>query len=279
MPEKPDFIHKSWDTTFRSLWGLLYDGTSDTELKNSISETFAETRKALNGLRRQVEPMATRVNEWRQKLRSYERTITYGEAGDVLKALKEMLAAIKLQAESDRASGNKPPPKGPPKVSPGKQLVAEEEEDTGGFSKEDLEFANTMMGHSKSTAQQRPKSVKPKAKPFVPPTQAELWRDRQRQMANECDNGIKFGNHPVTQESVLRRLNLEAGDGSVWQYRSGPENSHRRIMKSDRNQFWTLGLTHEAKRVAGEFSVYRRDGASSRFTFVSGQRHPDDPDL
>ena len=61
--------------------------------------------------------------------------------------------------------------------------------------------------------------------------------------------------------------------------RSDPENSHRRIVMSDRNQFWTQGLTHDTKRRAREFPVDRRDGSGSRFTFVSGQRHPDDPDL
>jgi hypothetical protein len=116
-------------------------------------------------------------------------------------------------------------------------------------------------------------------KPYVPPTPEEQWRDRQRQMASECDNGIKFGTHAVNQESVLRQLDLEAGEGSVWQYRAGRANSHLRIVKSDRNQYWTLGLSHDARRRKGEFSVYRRDGGSNRFILVSGKRRPDDPDL
>jgi len=44
-------------------------------------------------------------------------------------------------------------------------------------------------------------------------------------------------------------------------------------------KFWTRRLTHDTKRRKDECPVDRRDGSSSRFTFVSGQRHPDDPDL
>src|SRR5690606_14687681 len=131
------------------------------------------------------------------------------------------------------------------------------------FSAEDLEWAtraaHTMLGHSAATASTRPKVVKPKARPYVPPTPEESWRQEQRSMANRCDNGINFGAHEVHQGSVLARLHLAEGDGGVRQYRPGPEGGHERIMESRNGvQYWTLGLSHQERRDAGNYSVYRR---------------------
>ena len=97
-------------------------------------------------------------------------------------------------------------------------------------------------------------------------------------MASRCDNGISFGSHQVDQVSVLDCLDLAPGDGGVVQYRPGPEGGHERILQSRNGvQYWTLGLTHRERRDVGNYSVYRRVGASNRFEFVSGRRHPKDP--
>lgn len=80
----------------------------------------------------------------------------------------------------------------------------------------------------------------------------------------------------MDQDSVLKELKPNPGKGTVRQYRPGPENSHVRIMCSNTEVFWTLGLSHDERRAKGKFSVYRRTGLN-KFEHVSGEKHPKDP--
>jgi hypothetical protein len=281
---KPDFNDKSWDATGWSLWGLIYTGAkSDTALKTAISLAFDQTREALGKLGHQVEPLASRVQEWRDELKQYARTISYGEADGVLTALKLLLDEVSDQGEIDRllAEAKKKAPEVEPEPddAPVEPVVKAKKKAkaTPEAQAVDQQATKDGLGHGKSTAVRRPKEVKPKSS-YTPPTPQQIWVQKQRDMATDCDNGIAFGNHDVDQESVLRRLQLDADDGGVKQYRSGPENSHKRIMKTRKGcQFWTLGLTHKEKRDKGQFSVYERDGGSNRFTHVSGVKHPAHP--
>ena len=290
MPQ-PDFKHRSWDTTFWSLWGLLYTGAeSDRALQTALSLRFDEAVDLLSQIGPQAEPMQSRVQEWKDEVATYGRTITFGEANEVLARLSALVVEIRQQLERDRAlakAGAKPAPirkkqrrrKAAQAASPVAEAVDEDED---GPSADDIEWAtraaHTVMGHSAATAQSRPQVVKPKARPYVPPTPEEIWRGEQRSMANRCDNGINFGAHDVDQGSVLVCLHLAPGDGGVRQYRPGPEGGHERIMATRNGvQYWTLGLSHRERRDAGRYSVYRRVGASSRFEHVSGLRHPKDP--
>lgn len=288
MANKPDFNDPSWDTTWWSLWGLLYTGAaSDQAMKNAISQRFGDTRAELNKLGPQVDPLASTVANWRRELGSYARTIRFGEAQDVLDRLNALYGAISQQVLRDAqmiASGKKPAKKKSSKqqlapVTSSSITIHDDSDDTDELSDDDAawiqRYSNTVLGHSAATAKDPPKQA---AKPWVPPTPEETWRDEQRAMASRCDNGINFGAHDVDQDSVLRRLILSPGDGGVKQYRAGPENTHERVMVSRNGvQYWTLGLTHREKRDAGDFSVYRRDGHKSKFDFVNGRRHPKDP--
>jgi hypothetical protein len=282
MP-KPDFKHTSWDATFWSLWGLIYTGAaSDTALKTAITTKYDETQTSLGKLGPQVDPMKAKVKEWRAEVDGYGRTITFGEANDVLARLTELHREIGEQVQRDAElvkAGKKPnAKKEKAKVTSGVSAPSDPyTEDDELISEDDLAWMlknqNTGLGHSPATAKERPK-----AKKYVPPTPEEIWTQEQRDMASRCDNGIKFGAHAVNQASVLSRLGLAADDGSVNQYRVGSENSHERVMVSGKGiQLWTLGLSHQERRDAGNYSVYRRDGAKSRFTFVGGRRHPKDP--
>ena len=288
MPQ-PDFKHKSWDATGWSLWGLLYTGAaSDRALQTALSQRFDEAVDLLGQIGPQAEPMQSKVQEWKDEVASYGRTITFGEANDAFARLSALVVEIRAQLERDRAlaaSGARPASKkkkGRKKLPLSPPAAPEVDVDEDGPSAEDLEWAtraaHTMMGHSAATASSRPKAVKPKARPYVPPTPEEIWRQEQRSMANRCDNGINFGAHDVDQDSVLGCLQLAPGDGRVRQYRPGPEGGHERIMETGNGvQYWTLGLSHRERRDVGNYSVYRRVGASSRFEFVSGRRHPKDP--
>jgi hypothetical protein len=271
---KPDFNHKSWDATAWSLWGLLYQGAaSDREMQLGISEQFRRARSAQGSLGRQVEPMRTRVAEWREELDGFARTITFGEAQDVLNRLIVIANALEQHLEADRllVRARKKPP--PPDDSDDDE-DSDDDGDTAGAQWVER-YRNTVMGHSKATAKEPPRKVK--ARPYKPPTAAENWTSEQRRMAGDCDNGIGYGSHTVNQSAVLTRLDPGNPPGSAEQYRPGPENSHVRIIMARSEQYWTLGLSHREKRDAGNFSVYRRDGQSNRFIFVSGKRHPKDP--
>jgi hypothetical protein len=287
MAQKPNFKHASWDTTIWSLWGLLYTGAaSDTALKNAISQTYGEARAALRKLGAQVDPMKSKVQEWHDELATYARTITYGEADNVLQCLRVLLTEIREQVETDRLlveSGKKPAVKHkktePEPVQSRSRSSGQETSDDD--LSEDTAWAeryqNTVVGHSRATAKKPPEVVKSK-RPYVAPTPEEQWKGEQRTMANQCDNGIRFGMHDVTQESVIRHLGLAQRDATVKQNREGPANTHVRIMTSSHGeQFWTLGLTHRERRDKGAFSVYRRIGATNTFVHVSGERHPRDP--
>lgn len=282
---QPDFNDSSWDNTVWSLWGLLYSSTSaasDRGLRNGITTRYDEVQKLLGGLGPQTGKLKKLVAGWRREVNGYGRTIVYSEAAQVLARLDALHEAVATQLEADRllvAAKKKPPPREP--SSPSRSVttpspVVESDDDEG--DEDDRhgldQFVafyqkNSVMGHSAQTAK-----AKPVARPYVPPTPAENWISAQRTMANECDSGIAFGAHDVKQEAVLTHLQL-AEAVSVSQYRSGPENGHKRIMKAGKEQFWTLGLTHRDKRDRGEFSVYRRNGGSSKFTHVSGQRRPE----
>lgn len=283
MPQ-PDFNDSSWDNTIWSLWGVLYSSKSaesDRGLRNGITTRYDEVQKLLGSLGPQTGKLKKLVASWRREVDGYGRTIVYSEAAKVLARLDELHEAVTAQCEADRllvAAKKKPPPREPSppsrSVTPPSPVVesddeVEDEDDQGLDQFVAFYRKNSVMGHSAQTAK-----AKPVARPYVPPTPAENWVSAQRAMANECDNGIAFGAHDVDQESVLRHLHL-AQAVSVSQYRSGPENSHKRIMKAGKEQFWTLGLTHREKRDRGEFSVYRRDGNSNKFTHVSGQRRPE----
>lgn len=281
MPKKPDFNDSSWDTTFWSLWGLIYTGAaSDTALKTAVTTKFTATSDMLGRLGPQVNPLAKKVKEWKAEVESFGRTITYGEANGVLLRLGDLFDEISQQVTRDELAakaGTKPAKKKKKATTP-TTSVSNASGDEDDISAEDSawvdQYQNTIMGHSAATAKAPPKIV---ATPYVPPTPAEIWRDEQRSMGSRCDNGIAYGTHDVDQASVLSRLNLAPGDGSVRQFRLGSENSHERSMVSGSNvQWWTLGLTHKERRDAGNFSVYRRTGANT-FVLVSGLRHPKDP--
>jgi hypothetical protein len=284
MVKKPDYKDASWDATCWSLWGLLYTGaTSDHALKTAISDKFGQTRAQLKRIGPQVDPLASTVANWKAELGSYARTIKFGEAQGILDRLQILFTEISQQACRDEQlveSGKKPARRESSAARAAAPAAVDDYEDEDeAASDEDLAWAkqwqNTVMGHSAATAKVPPRQA---AKPYVPPTAEEVWRDEQRAMAARCDNGIDFGAHEVNQDSVLRRLGLDADDGGVRQYRVGPENSHERIMLSRKGrQLWTLGLTHQARRDAGDFSVYRRIDCKSRFEHVSGRRHPKDP--
>ena len=285
MAKKPDFNDASWDATVWSLWGLLYTGAaSDTALKSAISQTFGEAKKALSGIGVQVDPLAELVQDWRDEVAGYARTITFGQANEVLLRLRAILADANEQAASDRLlvlANKKPPPKLEKAPTAQKKTAAlgkapEFDSDDEAWA---LLSAHTVSGHSKATARAPHKTVKPKPV-YVPPSEEQLWKWEQKTMANHCDNGIAYGTHGVDQPSVLQRLDLQDGDSVVKQFREGPANSHLRILNTrDGEQYWTLGLTHQEKRDLGQFSVYRRVGTKSLFVFVSGNRHPKDPGL
>jgi hypothetical protein len=276
MPEL-NFNDASWEPSWLSLNGWIYPTrwtNADNEFKNAIRTAYQEASLAVGRLGPQIGEMQRLVEDWTEMLAEYRRTISYREADTVLEVLKDILDQAQQQYEEDRlliAAKKKP---AAPVTSPATKRS--DPTPSGSDMSDDLAFASAMMGYSKQTARKQPSKVKVVPKPYVPPTPAEVWRDRQRKMATECDNGIGYGAHAVDQASVLALLGLAATDRSIFQYRAGPENSHVRIMRSTTQQFWTKGISHEAERIAGRYMVYRRVNDSSVFQYVSGQRHPEE---
>lgn len=273
----PNFNHRSWETTFWSLWGRIFvDIESDAKLQDDIRREWRRAKQAFDKLGPQTGALEDKLGEWRWVIEGLSRSIFYAEAEFALEELQEIALEIEQQVESDRLLIEAK--KKPPKVKVGKQ---EKSVDSVGSSTsiDDEEFAsfyasNSRFGHSAVTAKKPPRKVKPKK--YVPPTPQEIWRDTQRQMATSCSNPIRYGAHPVGQGSVLSRLALAPGEGSVTQVRPDPATDRVRVMTSDQNTYWTSGLSHQQTRDAGTFIVYRQTGTNT-FVHVSGRKHPKDP--
>lgn len=290
MAKKPQFNDASWDTTVWSLWGRLYTGAaSDTALRAAISQTFGEAKKAMSALASQVDPTAALIQEWRTELSGYARTITYGEANDVLLRLRYLLQEATRQNERDRellkANVKLPAPSqasddedvAPRRPAKNKDKAEKSEEDR--YLEWMVANSGGALGHGAATAKQRPALVKAQPKP--PQTAAEMaaqrWVSRQREMANDCDSLSNFNQH-APSDTVVDVLDLDARDGRGIQYQTSDGHAHKRvIVTQNRVHYWTLGLSHRERRDVGHYSVYRREGGSNRFTFVSGERDPNDP--
>src|SRR5690606_4655784 len=131
---------------------------SDRALQTALSQRFDEAVDLLGQIGPQAEPMLSRVEEWKDEVASYGRTITFGEANDALARLSAIVLEIRAQLERDRAlatSGTKPAPKkkrrGRKTLKSAAAAAAELDPDgdanEDGFSAEDLEWA-TRAAHT-----------------------------------------------------------------------------------------------------------------------------------
>lgn len=279
--ESPGFGHSSWDYSIFTLNGYFsttYNDGSDqarrTRVTNAHKNAVAAYRKLGS---HNVDPMKTTVEGWADTIEGYGRVIHYSEAEAVAEHLETLTGEIAAQVARDQLRAKQG------RDAETAARAAKAAQAAARNAREEAESQALLVaayGHTVSTAKTRPQPAAARKEPKRTPEEerAENWRWKQRNMGTQCDNTISFGAHPVNQDSVLGRLDLPGGQ-QVFQARDTPENTHRRVMRSNGVPpiyYWTDGLTHQERRDAGRFSVYRRTGANT-FTHVSGERVKEDP--
>lgn len=293
----PSFTHASWDsyTFWQTCYYFTWDAQYRTTLQNAILSAFRNARSDLDDLRKieQVNPLASKILEWRDTLQTYSRGITCDEGERVKTALESLAASIHEQWVSDqhslksgakklrqdsKTSKTSPSPQPPTSTTPAKQpskkaKKTEKDEDEEGLELL-LKSGFGQNGHSAQTARSRPSAVREKPKP--PPTPEEIWEWAQREMEDDCADTIAFGEHAAAA-SVLYALNIHNQNGTQERPRKCENtNNDTRIIYVGSRVFWTVGLSHQKRRNAGTFVAYERTG-KRQFSHVSGQKHPRDP--
>jgi hypothetical protein len=103
--DQPAFKHKSWDDYdfWQTAYFYVVDGSYRNTLQNAITTEYKAARADLDRLLgiEQQNPLATKLANWHQTLRSYCREITCDEAANVLSRLEELRDEIEEQWESD----------------------------------------------------------------------------------------------------------------------------------------------------------------------------------
>src|SRR5262249_16445985 len=147
----------SWNYTKYSLWGLLHKSWwtgSDTELRNSITETWRSAKECLEAVGPQPKPLETTVCEKVDLLQNYGRAISYDEATDVLGTLKSLLKdARQIRLDEQRLIQQKKKPSGGPVKKPKQKTPSsspkdEEEEIDEGLLEWAASNSNTVYGHN-----------------------------------------------------------------------------------------------------------------------------------
>lgn len=283
----------SWNESVNVLYQAWYGGPQ--ELKTGIIRLYSTLRSALVELEDMThddEELDFLIEDWWDFLREIsDQTISYWDGSAIKSKLKDLTEDYLPEIQKEiRALKSRPKPQQdvvakPPSSPVNKKTATTSKPKTGDLS-DDEAFATafgktTSFGGAK--AKSRPKDVRSKPKPYVPPTPQEEWADAQKKMGDECNSGynryinnriVSDSDHNVTQWSVSRHL----GGGSYFQIRpSDNTNDQMRIYLNPENpgdntdQYWARGLSHAGPRNAGAFYVYRRTGKKT-FVHVAGRK-------
>jgi hypothetical protein len=291
----PTFKHSSWDDYgfWQSVYFYAWDSKYRNTLQNAILEAFRAARADLGRLSnvQQANPVASLILQWNRTLATYSRGISCDEAERVKGELQILAASIHEQWISDEQAiktGTKlrrqvsKPNRQP--ATPASGVARTPDTGKAGSDTEDAEdqdavlqrMANSgfaLAGHSARTARARPAAVT--ARPAPPPTPEQVWGWAQKEMEDDCEDTIAFGEHDVAA-SVLYKLNLHGVTGEQRRPRKCENtNNETRIITVGHRVFWTVGLSHKKRRDENTFYAYERIGKRD-FRYVAGKYLPRD---
>ncbi len=273
---KPNFHDRSWQDIDWETWGPQFSivdrASSIGELQNGIATRYMEVQDLLSQLPPHAGRAQSLVAGWRHEVNGYGRTVVFSESSVILRRLDDLHGQVTAQLHAARqaakaarkarhrallASGAAPAPARAGGQSPHRSS----DHDTDDFE---------GMRHSAATSRQRSDDVNPGQQ-----TAAMRWAAVQAAMARECDGCIPDTGKPVTARQFRTAVDA-SGDAVVEQFQSSRDHAMVRIVVAGRTQFWTTGLPNLENLGIARFSIYRRDGHSRRFDYVSGIRRPED---
>ena len=271
---KPNFHDRSWQEIDWETWGSQFSivdrASSIGELQNGIATRYMEVQDLLS----QLPPHAGRAHAlvagWRAEVNGYGRTVVFSESTRVLRRLDELHAQVTAQLHAARQAAKAARKARQRALVAGGSAPAR----AGGAATHRSSDADTDdfegMRHSAATARQRSDDVNPGQQ-----TAAMRWAAVQAQMARECDGCVPDSARPVNARQF--RAAVEApGDAVVEQFQPARDNGMVRIVVAGRRQFWTTGLPNLENLGIARFSIYRREGNTRHFEYVTGIRRPED---
>jgi len=275
MPVKFD---SSWEPELLApIWNWLCctKGESKNELRNEINELYEEAKTEFAKLKKTKNKTSQRAitkREWELLIDDLEdKPITYAEGLAKRDSLHYMNNGIFRMIAEETAEASRAKPS-----NSQSSTVKDEFED-------DEAFAAYYAGPSVVTATQ-PIRLQPRR----PPTPAEVWANRQRDMETDCAQvqsslqpasraNAGFGAHPVNQTAVLNALPKIAN--ATWsQGRPNNSGSEVRVFIAVVHgnvvcTVWTHALSHDTSRRANTHTVYERVGENA-FSRLSVAKHP-----
>lgn len=264
---RPNFHDRSWQDIDWETWGPQFSITdrasSIRELQNGIGTRYMEVQDLLSQLPPHAGKAKAMVALWRHEVSGYGRTIVFAESSRVLRRLDDLHGQVTAQLQSARQAAKaarKLRQRAPIGGKPGQAGATADTADAG--------FEG--MRHSAATARQRSDDPRPGQD-----TAAWRWRAVQMQMARECDASLPDTARPVSARQFRDAVDTPE-NAPVEQFQHVRDASPVRILVSGKTQFWTTGLPNLEQLGIARFSIYRRDGHSRRFEYVSGIKRPED---
>jgi hypothetical protein len=271
---KPNFHDRSWQDIDWEIWGSQFSivdrASSIGELQNGIATRYMEVQDLLSQLPPHAGRAQSLVAQWRQEVNGYGRTVVFSESTRLLRRLDDLHSQVTAQLHAARQSAKAARKarqrallaSGAARVGAGGQASHRSSDlDTDHFE---------GMRHSAATSRQRSDDVDPGKQ-----TAATRWAAVQAAMARECDGCIPDTAKPVTARQFKTAVDA-AGEAVVEQFQPARDNGMVRIVVAGRRQFWTTGLPNLENLGIARFSIYRRDGNTRRFDYVTGIRRPED---
>ena len=273
---RPNFHDRSWQEIDWDTWGAQFSivdrATSLRELQNGIGTRYIEVQDLLS----QLPPHAGRAHAlvagWRAEVSGYGRTIVFAESTRILRRLDELHGQVTAQLHAARQAAKAA------RRARQRALLATSQAsgnartgDAAHRATDAPDAAFEGMRHSAATARQRSDDVHPGQQ-----TAAMRWAAVQAQMARECDHCVPDSARPVHARQFRAAVD-STGEAAVEQLQPARDNGMVRIVVvGGRQQFWTTGLPNLENLGIARFSIYRRDGNTRRFEYVTGIRRPED---
>jgi hypothetical protein len=273
---RPNFHDRSWQDLDWETWGPQFSivdrASSVGELQNGIATRYMEVQELLSQLPPHAGRARTLVAAWRQEVNSYGRTVVFPESARLLRRLDDLHSQVTAQLHAARQATKAARKARQRALLAGTPVPARTDTGTHASHRSSDQDSDDFEGlrHSAATSRQRSDDINPALQ-----TAAMRWAAVQAAMARECDGCLPDTARPVTARQFKAAVDA-SGEASVEQFQPARDNGMVRIVIAGKTQFWTTGLPNLEHLGIARFAIYRRDGNTRRFDYVTGIRRPED---
>jgi hypothetical protein len=273
---RPNFHDRSWQDLDWETWGPQFSivdrASSVGELQNGIATRYMEVQELLSQLPPHAGRARTLVAAWRQEINSYGRTVVFPESARVLRRLDDLHSQVTAQLHAARQAAKAARKARQRALLAGTPAPARMDTGAHASHRSSDQDSDDFEGlrHSAATSRQRSDDINPGLQ-----TAAMRWAAVQAAMARECDGCRPDTARPVTARQFKAAVDA-SGEASVAQFQPARDNGMVRILIAGKTQFWTTGLPNLEHLGIARFAIYRRDGNTRRFDYVTGIRRPED---